>query len=201
SGRVSVRDNNNVCEVDMKKNQSFVLEPKYTARYALDKGVDTDDLDQWSTERDDALSAYASAGQGYTQSPYQYGASDLNYYGQYYDVPGYGNVWQPNNVGMTWDPFGNGYWSYAPGFGYTWVSSYPWGWMPYRYGQWIFINNRGWCWAPGGWNRWYSRPRWSHAPPGFHAPIPPAARRIVNGAPGEINRQPSRGGDGGRNSG
>jgi hypothetical protein len=104
-------------------------------------------------------------------------------------------------VNYGWDPFSNGYWSYAPGFGYTWVSSYPWGWMPYRYGRWVFINNRGWCWAPGGWNRWYSRPRWTHAPPGFHAPIPPADRRIVNGGPGEIHRQPSRGGDGGRNDG
>jgi hypothetical protein len=189
-GEVSVSDTDNGGEVAVKKNETFVLDPNDAARYALDKGVDTDDLDQWSTQRDEALSTYASAGQGYAQSPYQYGASDLNYYGQYYDVQGYGEVWQPNNVGYNWDPFSNGYWSYSPGFGYTWVSSYPWGWMPYRYGRWVFVNGRGWCWAPGGWNRWYSRPRLVNAPPGFHPPLPPADKRIVDRGPDRNRPEP-----------
>ncbi|HZE25408.1 MAG TPA: FecR family protein, partial [Blattabacteriaceae bacterium] len=64
-GEVSVSDTDNGGEVAVKKNESFVLDPNDPARYALDKGVDTDDLDQWSTQRDDALSTYASAGQGY----------------------------------------------------------------------------------------------------------------------------------------
>lgn len=189
-GEVSVSDTNNGGEVAVKNNETFVLDPNDVARYALDKGVDRDDLDQWSTQRDDALSTYASAGQGYAQAPYQYGASDLNYYGQYYDVPGYGEVWQPNNVGYNWDPFSNGYWSYSPGFGYTWVSSYPWGWMPYRYGRWVFVNGRGWCWAPGGWNRWYSRPRLVNAPPGFRPPLPPADKRIVDRNPDRNHHEP-----------
>ena len=200
-GEVAVHDGGGGDEVAIRKNETFVLNPNDVGQYALDKGTEADELDRWSTERDETLSAYAAAGQGNIQSPYQYGENDLGYYGQYYDEPGYGQVWQPYGVSYGWDPFSNGYWSYAPGFGYTWVSSYPWGWMPYRYGRWVFINNRGWCWAPGGWNRWYSRPRWEHAPPGFHAPIPPADRRIVNGGPEHILRQPSRGGDGGRNSG
>jgi hypothetical protein len=189
-GEVSVSDTDNGGEVAVKKNETFVLDPNDVARYALDKGVDADDLDQWSKQRDDFLSTYASAGPGYALSPYQYGASDLNYYGQYYDVPGYGEVWQPNNVGYNWDPFNNGYWSYSPGFGYTWVSSYPWGWMPYRYGRWVFVNGRGWCWAPGGWSRWYSRPRLVNAPRGFHPPIPPADRRIVDRNPDRNHHEP-----------
>lgn len=200
-GEVGVSDTDNGGEVAVKKNETFVLDPNDVARYALDKGVDADDLDQWSQQRDDFLSTYASAGPGYAQSPYQYGASDLNYYGQYYDVPGYGEVWQPNNVGYNWDPFSNGYWSYSPGFGYTWVSSYPWGWMPYRYGRWVFVNGRGWCWAPGGWNRWYSRPRLVNAPPGFHAPIPPADRRIVDRGPMRNRPEPPVGNVGGKTGG
>jgi hypothetical protein len=192
-GEVGVSDTDNGGEVAVKKNETFVLDPNDMARYALDKGVDMDDLDHWSTQRDDALSTYASAGQGYAQSPYQYGASDLNYYGQYYDIPGYGEVWQPNNVGYNWDPFSNGYWSYSPGFGYTWVSSYPWGWMPYRYGRWVFVNGRGWFWAPGGWNRWYSRPRMVNAPPGFHPPLPPADKRIVDRGPVRNRPEPPTG--------
>ncbi|HEY1939594.1 MAG TPA: DUF6600 domain-containing protein [Candidatus Angelobacter sp.] len=187
-GQVSVRDGESGNEVAVKKGETFVIDPNDSARYALDNGADADQLDQWSNQREDALSAYASAGQGDVQSPYQYGESDLDYYGQYYDVPGYGNVWQPNNVGLNWDPFSNGYWSYSPGFGYTWVSSYPWGWMPYRYGRWVFVNGRGWFWAPGGWNRWNSRPLLVNAPPGFHAPIPPVDRRIVNRTPGQVIR-------------
>jgi hypothetical protein len=203
-GEIGVRDAENGGEIAVQKNETFVLNPNDPGQYALDKGADADDLDQWSKQRDDALSTYAAAGQGYAQSPYQYGESDLNYYGQYYDVPGYGEVWQPNNVGYNWDPFSNGYWSYSPGFGYTWVSSYPWGWMPYRYGRWTFISGRGWCWAPGGWNRWNRAPLVANAPPGFHAPIPPADRRVTGGAPGRVNhpdRSVDNGGPGGRFAG
>ena len=194
-GEVSVHDPESGSDVAVNKNETFFIDATDPGRYALDKGTEADDLDQWSKQRDDYLSTYASAGRNYTQSPYQYGVSDLNQYGQYYDVPGYGNVWQPTGVGLGWDPFSNGYWAYSPGFGYTWVSSYPWGWMPYRYGRWVFVGGRGWCWAPGGWNRWYSRPRIANAPPGFHAPHPPA-NRIVGGTPGQVDRSGNRPGNG-----
>jgi hypothetical protein len=187
NGELGVSDTENGGEIAVKKNETFVLDPSDVSRYALDKGADADDLDQWSKQRDDALSTYASARGAYNQSPYQYGESDLNYYGQYFDAPGYGSVWQPNNISVGWDPFSNGYWSYSPGFGYTWVSSYPWGWMPYRYGRWVFLNGRGWCWAPGGWNRWYSRPRLANAPPGFRPPVPPTDGRIVERRPDRIH--------------
>lgn len=203
-GDVGVRDGENGGEVAVNKNETFLLDANDVGRYALDKGAETDELDQWSKQRDDYLSTYASAGQGYTQSPYQYGVSDLNQYGQYYDVPEYGNVWQPNGVGLGWDPFSNGYWAYSPGYGYTWVSSYPWGWMPYRYGRWVFVGGRGWCWAPGGWSRWYSRPHWANAPSGFRPPRPPANRPIVGGTPGHWNppgKTVGGGGTGGRSSG
>jgi hypothetical protein len=182
-GGVAVRDRESGGEVAVKKNETFVLDAMDPGQYALDEGAQADSLDDWSRQRDDALSAYASTGS--FQSPYRYGTGDLGYYGEYFDAPGYGTVWQPTGVGLGWDPFGNGYWAYSPGFGYTWVSAYPWGWLPYRYGNWVYINHRGWCWAPGGWNRWHTGPRWVNAPPGFRAPVPPADRRIViGGAPG-----------------
>ena len=195
SGEVSVRDPESGGEVTVAKNETFALDPTDVGRYALDKGAEADGLDQWSKQRDDYLSTYAS-GQNYSQSPYQYGVSDLNQYGAYFDAPGYGAVWQPNGVGLGWDPFGNGYWSYTPGFGYTWISSYPWGWMPYRYGRWVFIRGHGWCWAPGQWNRWWSRPRWANAPPGFRPPIPPKAppvvHPVVGGSGGNLDHSGNR---------
>jgi len=193
-GEVAIHDPESGSDVAVKKNETFTLNPADPQSYALENGVEADSLDDWSKQRDDYLSAYASSG-SYPQSPYQYGESDLNYYGQYYDVPGYGSVWQPNNVGLTWDPFSNGYWGYSPGFGYTWVSSYPWGWLPFRYGRWVFIGGRGWVWAPGGWNRWHRAPVFTNAPPGFRPPAPPVGRpappidrRVVDGTPGRVIR-------------
>jgi hypothetical protein len=189
-GEVSVRDPESGGEVAVKKNETFALDPTDVAQYALDKGAEADQLDDWSKQRDEALSTYASASHGAFQSPYQYGTGDLNYYGDYFDAPGYGMVWQPNGVNLGWNPFMNGYWVFSPGFGYTWVSSYPWGWLPFRYGNWVYINNRGWCWAPGGWTRWNTGPRWVNAPPGFRPPAPPPANGtvVVGGSPGRVVR-------------
>jgi hypothetical protein len=187
-GEVGIHDSESGAEVAVKKNETFVLDPTDPAQYALDRGAEADGLDQWSKQRDDYLSTYAARG-GNLQSPYQYGASDLDYYGAYFDADGYGTVWQPYDVNLGWNPFMNGYWAYSPGFGYTWVSSYPWGWMPYRYGRWVYINHRGWCWAPGGWGGWHTGPRWVNAPAGFRPPAPPAnSRVVVGGSPGRVIR-------------
>jgi FecR protein len=192
-GSVNVHDSESGGDVEVKKNETFEIDPSDPAQYALDKGTEADQLDQWSRQRDNVLSAYASAGRDY---PYQYGAGDLNQYGEYFDEPGYGTVWQPYGVNLGWDPFLNGYWSYCPGFGYTWVSAYPWGWLPYRYGNWVYINGRGWCWVPGGWSRWHTGPRWVNAPPGFRPPVPPANKTIViSGAPGGRVVRPATPGD------
>ncbi len=72
--------------------------------------------------------------------------SDLNYYGNFMTVPGYGNVWQPYFIGANWSPFQDGGWAFYPGFGYMWVSGYPWGWMPYSYGSWAYAPGFGWVW-------------------------------------------------------
>src|SRR6185437_9472296 len=202
-GEVAIRDSESGGEVAVKKNETFVLDPTDVGQYGLDKGAEADDLDQFSQDRDRYLSTYARGGG--SQSPYQYGTGDLNYYGQYVNDPDYGTVWQPNGVSSDWDPFANGYWSYEPGFGYTWVSAYPWGWLPFRYGNWVFINNRGWCWEPGNWGRWHTGPTWVNSPPGFRPPRPPAGNNIVISGPpgGRVLRTTSGevGGIGGHNTG
>jgi hypothetical protein len=196
-GEVSIKDPDSGQQVAVKKGETFTLDPQDVSHYALNKETQNDELDRWSEQRDVALSAYASNGGGnYGQSPYQYGLSDLGYYGSYSYVPGYGYLWQPYGAGLGWDPFMNGYWTYSP-FGYCWVSAYPWGWLPYRYGNWIFVNGNGWMWQPGGWGGWWRQPRLVNAPPGFHPPAPPPHGSIgvatKNGGPGRvphINSQP-----------
>lgn len=173
-GEVAVLNSDNDQQVSVKKNETFVLDPADVSHYDLEKEAQADDLDQWSIDRDNYLSSYTS-GHNSDLLPYQYGLADLNYYGQYYDIPGYGYCWQPYGVAFGWNPFLNGYWNYVPGFGYEWISGYPWGWMPYRYGQWTFINGYGWVWQPGLWNRWAPVPRVVNGPAGFKPPAPPPA--------------------------
>ncbi len=120
-------------------------------------------LDSWDKESTSYHDQYAKN----NASPFGYGYSDLNYYGGYSNVPGYGMMWQPYFVGAGWNPFMDGAWSFYPGYGYMFVSAYPWGWMPYRYGNWMFVQGSGWMWQPGGWNSWNTIPRYT-APPSVH---------------------------------
>jgi FecR protein len=185
-GEVQVEDSDAGTQVSVKKDETFALDPGDVSHYALDRGTENDDLDQWAQQRDQALATYASGGNGnYSRSPYQYGLSDLSYYGTYTSVPGYGYLWQPYGAGLGWDPFMNGYWSNCA-LGPCWVSAYPWGWMPYRYGNWIFFNGLGWMWQPGGWGGWWRQPRVIHAPPGFHPPAPPARVATITRSAGSL---------------
>lgn len=79
-------------------------------------------------------------------------AIDLDYYGYWEDVPGYGHVWFPSPafVHYGWNPYFNGYWRYTP-WGCTWISYDPWGWVPFHYGNWTFIIGVGWGWIPDVW--------------------------------------------------
>ncbi len=170
-GEVGVSNPENGQEATVKKHEVFTLDPMDVSHYALDRNAEADDLDTWAGERDQYLQALSANNRtAYPQAPYQYGVSDLNYYGQYYNVPGYGYLWQPYGVGVGWDPFMNGYW-----YGNTWVSAYPWGWMPYRFGQWTFVPGWGWLWQPGLWNRWTPVPQVVNPPAGFRPPVPPRA--------------------------
>ncbi len=79
---------------------------------------------------------------------YSYGMSDLSAYGEWYNFPGYGWGWQPYGINSTWVPFSNGTWRFAPHFGYCWISSERWGWLPYHFGNWVHAP-QGWAWIPG----------------------------------------------------
>ncbi|HEY6348687.1 MAG TPA: DUF6600 domain-containing protein [Candidatus Angelobacter sp.] len=171
-GEVIISNPDDAQEVSLRKGEIFTIDPQDFGHYDLENNAQADDLDKWSGERDQYLSAYASNSNNYTQSPYQYGLSDLSYYGQYSNVVGCGYCWQPYGVSADWDPYANGYWMSSP-WGPTWVSAYPWGWMPYRFGQWVFLPGFGWRWRPGGWNRWAAFPQVVNPPAGFKPPFPP----------------------------
>ena len=159
----------------VRKNETLTLDLEDPSRYFLAKGVTGDRYDDWDSERDEYRDRYASMGnyRGYS-SAYSYGVTDLNYWGSYSYIPGYGYMWRPNYYGVNWDPFQDGGWYWYPGYGWIWVSAYPWGWMPFRYGNWYFIGGHGWCWRPGHhWNSWSPVVVVHNSPPGHFAPTPP----------------------------
>ena len=159
--------------VEKKKMASF--DASDNDKYPVAKNVEQAPLDSWDKEASSYHDQYAKN----NSSPYGYGASDLNYYGNYSNVPGYGMMWQPFFTGVGWDPFMNGAWSWYPGYGYMFASAYPWGWMPYRYGNWMFIPNMGWMWQPGGYSNWLTVPRFAGTlPASFHPLVAPSAGTV-----------------------
>ncbi len=120
---------------------------------SLAESVPPDSWDSWNSDRDQALTAEAaaqtgaSANVGANESPEW---NDLDANGNWYDVPGQGYVWSPEEAaGAGFDPYGNGNWMWTPGYGYLWVSGYSWGYLPYQCGLWNFYDGFGWGWAPG----------------------------------------------------
>ena len=74
------------------------------------------------------------------------GVNDLDYYGDWQNVSGYGYAWRPR-VDAGWVPYQEGYWVNDYPYGPTWVSNEPWGYAPYHYGRWANVGNQ-WYWVP-----------------------------------------------------
>lgn len=104
----------------------------------------SDDFDQWAFDRDhredSARSQYVSDDMT--------GYEDMDEYGRWHNVEGYGNVWTPAGVPGDWAPYRYGNWVYVAPWGWTWVEDEPWGFAPFHYGRWAFAGG-GWCWVPG----------------------------------------------------
>ena len=127
------------------------------AQYQVSGAPGRDDWDKWNGDRDRTIEGAQSWQQ---TNPYYTGTQDLDAYGQWRDVPDYGQVWFPND-GPDWAPYRDGRWVYEPYYGWTWVSYEPWGWAPYHYGRW-FVYGGGWGWWPGPVYAGY-RPLWAPA--------------------------------------
>jgi len=161
-------------EVEVAKNKTATFDLA-SDKYELAKNLELDPYDAWDKQQADYHDRYLASNSYSNYSPYAYGASDLNYYGNFSTVPGYGTMWQPYFAGAGWDPYMNGAWAYSPGYGYGWVSGYPWGWTPYHYGNWIYVPSYGWGWQPGGsWSGLNTLPPVGTGPAGFVPPKPPA---------------------------
>ncbi len=125
-----------------------------------------DALDEWAFERDDSEDRADSA--NYV-SREMTGYEDLDEYGDWTYVAGYGPCWRPRAVVAGWAPYRFGHWVYVGPWGWTWVEDEPWGFAPFHYGRWAFVG-AGWYWVPGP---VVVRPVWA-----------PALVAFVGGGPG-----------------
>jgi hypothetical protein len=189
-------DTENEAGLDVHNNQTATLDLKDGSSYDVAQNIQADSWDEWNSDRDKQLAqlgSRATMARALGGNPDDPAWSDLDAYGSWYDMPGYGMGWMPVGMGMGFDPFGSGYWGYYPGWGYTWISSYPWGWLPYHCGAWNYFNGPGWMWFPGncGWgaygNGWYPVTTVWNVPPNYVLP-----KRPITPVRGPVHMPPQR---------
>jgi hypothetical protein len=135
----------------------------------------------------DANGMYASGEYALGEDPDSYDDNDpsaltdfrqtLAPYGTWSDDPTYGTVWSPSPgvVGADFTPYVTaGHWDYDDD--YVWVSDYDWGWAPFHYGRWVYMDGRGWGWIPGrtyrgAWVGWGVDDGWGYV--GWYPLAPP----------------------------
>jgi len=115
-----------------------------------------DQFDGWSLDRDRRMENSRSAQYVSREAP---GYDDLDEYGDWAPQTEYGPVWYPRNVPVGWVPYRYGHWVWTGPWGWTWVADEPWGYAPFHYGRWAYVRNR-WGWVPGP---VHVRPVWSPA--------------------------------------
>ncbi len=125
--------------------QMITIQGTDNPQYRTDAAPARDDFDTWN---DDRNRRDVSAQSWHKTDPYYTGSEDLDQYGVWNEVPDYGQVWTPNTTDPNWAPYRDGRWVWEPYYGWTWVSSEPWGWAPYHYGRWFIYGGR-WSWWPG----------------------------------------------------
>ena len=195
--RGSAHFNNVASDIGFEVNEGETarLDPSSPGKYEITKEIAGNSWDDWNTDRDSMLAELAEsqtnarAGSNDADSD---AWNDLDYYGTWYDVPGEGMAWAPDGVDASFDPYGQGSWGYYSGVGYTWISAYPWGWLPYRCGGWNYFNGFGWGWQPGGacggfqGAGWYPYTGVHHRPGNYRIPAQPLDPRLrsrLGGAP------------------
>jgi hypothetical protein len=113
--------------------------------YDLGQIPQGDGFDNWAFERDRNEDSSDSA--NYV-SREMTGYEDLDEYGDWSYVAGYGTCWHPRAIVAGWAPYRYGHWVWVGPWGWTWVEDEPWGFAPFHYGRWAFAG-AGWFWVPG----------------------------------------------------
>ena len=130
----------------------------------------------WDTGYDQPYSGGGSyAGGGAYGSPrdISYFYESLSPFGSWIMMRPHGYVWVPRHMGYRWRPYADGRWVWTD-YGWTWISEYEWGWIPFHYGRWGWDDDIGWFWVPDtvwgpAWVSWRTSGLyfgWAPLPPG-----------------------------------
>jgi len=109
----------------------------------------------------------------------------LSPYGSWITLRPYGYVWVPRHMGYRWRPYADGRWVWTD-YGWTWISEYDWGWVPFHYGRWGWDDDLGWFWVPDtiwgpAWVSWRTSALyfgWAPLPPGVAFAYGPGITRM-----------------------
>jgi hypothetical protein len=144
-GRGEVTGGGNSYTVVANQHAAFTSSRTDQLNYDLGQIPGDDGFDSWAIDRDQIEDRSDSA--NYV-SREMTGYEDLDEYGSWSYVAGYGTVWQPAGVAVGWAPYRFGHWIWVGRWGWTWVEDEPWGFAPFHYGRWAFAG-AGWVWVPG----------------------------------------------------
>ncbi|MCC7460977.1 MAG: hypothetical protein IT480_00805, partial [Gammaproteobacteria bacterium] len=136
-----------------------------------------DGFDRWCEEREARL--VRSVSSRYVPAD-MVGYEDLDAYGRWDFVAGFGYAWFPSGLAAGWTPYSHGNWMWVSPWGWTWIDSSPWGYAPYHYGRWMRHRGR-WCWMPGP---RHERPHYRPAPEGWRH------ERPIQSGDGHVYRPP-----------
>ena len=160
--------------IPIPAQQLMVFSGSTTLSYSAASLGAPDELDAWSATRDRQEQESPSRQYVADDTP---GSAELDDNGRWQSTPDYGYVWTPAVVMAGWVPYRFGHWVWIAPWGWTWVDDAPWGYATFHYGRWAFLNG-SWCWVPG------PRPArpvyapalvgWTHGP-GFGTPGAPGA--------------------------
>ena len=137
SGNAHLERGNSMA-VDLHGGQSVALNATDPGHYNLSDSIEPDSWDTWNSDRDQALNAKPRTRRA---QPLTLPTTALRH----------GTTWTPTAAGTTFParatsgrpmtppirdsiPTANGNWMATPGYGYIFVSGYPWGYLPYQCG-------------------------------------------------------------------
>ena len=106
-------------------------------------------------------------------------------HGNWITMRSFGYVWVPRHMGYRWRPYADGRWVWTD-YGWTWISEYDWGWIPFHYGRWGWDDDLGWFWVPDtvwgpAWVTWRTSGLyfgWAPLPPGVEFDFRLGLRRL-----------------------
>jgi hypothetical protein len=129
----------------IRAHQTALVAQSDSPAIEIRKAPAQDEWDRWCANRDSREDHLASV---------QYvprtmiGCEDLDWYGSWNVIVGYGPVWTPRSLPSGWAPYRFGHWAWVGPWGWTWIDDMPWGFAPFHYGRWALVRG-AWVWVPG----------------------------------------------------